>query len=164
VSSPSDSACMSSDSRPRHLPGGRGVGRAVLPRPGIRMRGVPSSKAPGRTAIRPRAVGPCHGGWNSAPPCSRPSAGRLKCGSAHGSASSWPKANMPIRLSSPWLGNGVPACGLSPSRYPCLRRDKAGYASCNQSCLGFSLHRKRRRPGVVSPWAGLRGRQPRFKG
>ena len=63
------------------------------------------SKVPGPTGIQPKSAGTSHCAWSSSPQRFRPSAGRPRAGSAHASASSGPKANMPIRSSSPWPGN-----------------------------------------------------------
>ena len=47
------------------------------------MPDVPSSKAPGPTAIPRKSVATCNCAWRSSPKPSRTSAGRRKCGSAN---------------------------------------------------------------------------------
>ena len=83
------------------------------------------SKERGHTGIRPKSVGTCTCAWKSSRQRSRPAAGRPRSASAHGIASSWPKAKMPIRSSSPLPENEVPSCGPLPSTLPGHQQQKA---------------------------------------
>jgi len=85
------------------------------------MRVGRSSKAPGRPGSQRQAVGTCTCAWQSSPQRSRRAVGKRTSGAAHGIASGWPQANMPIRSLWPWPGHEVPACGPWPSRLSCRR-------------------------------------------
>ena len=70
--------------RPRNLPVGHVVSKAVLPRQGIPMRVVPWSMGPGPIGIPPTSVVICHGAWKSSPHAVQAISWRRRSGSAHG--------------------------------------------------------------------------------